>query len=91
MSPPKIVKEKVIINQSPFQVDRDQLVKYNISKREFEILQLISKGLSNQQIAEKLYLSQSTIKKHVSNLYFKLDVQRRTEAVKKAKELYLIA
>lgn len=72
-------------------VDDDSIKKAGISKRELEILQLIDEGLSNQQIAEKLYVSEHTVKKHVSNLFFKLDVQRRTEAVKKAKTMRLIA
>jgi len=72
-------------------IDDDNIKKTGISKRELEILQLIDAGLSNQQIAEKLFVSEHTVKKHVSNLFFKLDVQRRTEAVKKAKTMRLIA
>ena len=62
-----------------------------LSKREYEILYLINDGLSNQQIADKLFVSENTVKKHVSNLFLKLDVQRRTEAIKKAKELNIIS
>ncbi len=72
-------------------IDDDNIKKTGISKRELEILQLIDAGLSNQQIAEKLFVSEHTVKKHVSNLFFKLDVKRRTEAVKKAKTMRLIA
>lgn len=62
-----------------------------LSKREYEILQLINDGLSNQQIADKLFVSENTVKKHVSNLFLKLDVQRRTEAIKKAKDLNILS
>ncbi len=70
---------------------QEQLKKLGISKREFEVLQLINEGLSNQEIAGKLFLSEHTVKKHVSNLFFKLEAVRQIDAVKKAKELKLIA
>jgi ATP/maltotriose-dependent transcriptional regulator MalT len=47
-------------------------------------------GLSNQQIADKLFISENTTKKHISNIFQKLQVERRTEAVKKALELSII-
>lgn len=62
----------------------------NISKREYEILELMSKGLSNQEIADQLFVSVNTVKTHTSNLFSKLDVKRRTQAVMKAKEIGLI-
>ena len=83
---PKIKKE--IVQK---EIDLIQVDKIGLSKREYEILQLINDGLSNQQIADKLFLSENTVKKHISNLFIKLDVQRRTEAIKKAKELNIIA
>ncbi|MDZ7649838.1 MAG: LuxR C-terminal-related transcriptional regulator [Cytophagales bacterium] len=55
-----------------------------------EVLELISSGLSNQQIADKLFVSLNTIKTHSSNLFIKLKVSRRTQAVQRAKELKLI-
>lgn len=73
------------------EVDPAQAEKVGLSKREYEILQLINDGLSNQQIADRLFVSENTVKKHVSNLFLKLDVERRTEAIKKAKELNIIA
>ncbi|MEZ4933298.1 MAG: LuxR C-terminal-related transcriptional regulator [Saprospiraceae bacterium] len=66
------------------------LEKYNISKREHEVLILIAKGLSNKEIASTLFLSTNTIKTHSSNLFAKLDVKRRTQAVQKALELGLL-
>jgi two-component system, NarL family, response regulator LiaR len=66
------------------------LQKHNISRREYEVLCLIAEGLSNQEIAERLFLSLNTIKTHSSNLFLKLDVKRRTQAVQKAQEMGLI-
>ena len=87
----KIIEKEIIINHNAFTADEKQLEKLGLSKRELEILGLITEGLSNQQIADKIFVSENTVKKHVSNLFFKLDVQRRTEAIKKAKELRIIA
>lgn len=72
-------------------IDEAMIHKLEVSKREMEVLALIAEGLSNQEIAEKLFISESTIKTHVSNLFVKLDVKRRTQAVSKAKELNIIA
>ena len=61
-----------------------------LTQREIEILQLIAQGYSNREIAELLVLSLGTIKRHNSNIYRKLDVKRRTEAVATARDLDLI-
>ena len=66
------------------------LSDWNITPREYEVLQLIAQGLSNQEIAERLFLSLNTVKTHTSNVFSKLDVQRRTQAIQKAKELGLL-
>lgn len=86
----KIVEKEVFIPQSNFSLDEKKLEQLNITKRELEVLQLINKGMSNQQIADALYVSENTIKKHISSLFLKLDVQRRTEAISKARELKLV-
>ncbi|NVK29211.1 MAG: response regulator transcription factor [Flavobacteriia bacterium] len=65
--------------------------EYDLRPREMEILQLMSTGLSNQEIADALHISLSTVKTHNMNLFAKLDVKRRTQAVSKAQELGLIA
>jgi NarL family two-component system response regulator LiaR len=62
----------------------------SLSAREKEVLICISLGLSNQEIANYLNLSIHTIKTHSSNLFSKLDVKRRTQAVKRAKELGIL-
>jgi len=73
-----------------FEADNKNIDQLGISKREYEILELMAQGCSNQEIAEKAFVSLSTVKTHVSNLFVKLDVQRRTQAIKKAKDLRLI-
>lgn len=62
-----------------------------ISKREFEVLVLVNKGLTNQEIADKLFVSNNTIKTHTSNLFEKLEVKNRTQAIIKAKEMGMLA
>ena len=61
-----------------------------ISARELEVLELMAKGCSNQEIADQLFISLPTVKSHSSNLFVKLDVGRRTQAVHKAKELGIL-
>jgi LuxR family maltose regulon positive regulatory protein len=61
-----------------------------LSARESEILRLIADGHSNQAIADRLVVAVSTIKKHVNNIYGKLDVQSRTQALLRARELHLL-
>ena len=73
-----------------FILNEPELLRLGISKRELEVLESISQGLSNQQIADKLFVSLNTIKTHSSNLFLKLEVSRRTQAVQRAKELRLI-
>lgn len=72
------------------EIDLDRIEQLKLNDREYEILQLIAKGLSNQEIADKLFLALPTIKTHTSNLYSKLDVKSRTQAVHKARALHLI-
>jgi ATP/maltotriose-dependent transcriptional regulator MalT len=55
-----------------------------------EVLQLMAEGLSNQEIAGRLFLSLNTIKTHSSNIFEKLDVRRRTQAVEQARKLNII-
>lgn len=72
-------------------INENALAHSGISKREHEVLVLIAKGMSNQEIADTLFVSQSTIKTHTSRLFEKLDVKNRTHAIVKAKELGIIA
>lgn len=77
--------EKIPFSPAPI------LESLGISKREQEVLELMAAGHSNQEIANGLHISIHTVKTHSSNLYRKLDVQRRTQAIQKAKELKIIA
>ena len=61
-----------------------------LSSREIEVLQLIDKGFSNQQIADQLSIAASTVKTHINNIYGKLDVQTRIQAVNRARDLDII-
>ncbi|GAB2656857.1 hypothetical protein GCM10027036_07900 [Flavihumibacter cheonanensis] len=87
-----LIVEKEIIVQPPetFTLNTAELQKLNLNNREYEVLQLLAKGHSNADIAANLFLSVSTIKTHVSNLYFKMDVKSRTQAITKAKLLKII-
>jgi len=86
----KLTRKKIVLVGQEFIFNESELQRLSISKRELEVLELISKGLSNQQIADTLFVSLNTIKTHSSNLFLKLDVNRRTQAVQRAKELRLI-
>jgi DNA-binding NarL/FixJ family response regulator len=89
-----IVVEKEVFITKPEQgqvPDEKVLLKFGISKREWEVLELISQGLSNQEIAERLFVSVNTVKTHSSNLFQKLDVKRRIQAAEKARKLGLLA
>jgi LuxR family maltose regulon positive regulatory protein len=61
-----------------------------LSQRELKVLQLIAQGLSNREISERLFLALDTVKGHNRSIYGKLQVQRRTEAVARARELGLL-
>lgn len=65
--------------------------KLGISPRELEVLQLMAEGYSNQEIADKLFISLNTVKTHTSNLFSKLDVKRRTQAIQRGKELSILS
>lgn len=86
-----IVEKEVFVEQTAaVGIDEEAIVKLGISKRELEVLQGMAEGLSNQEIGERLYLSVPTIKTHAANLFEKIEVKRRTQAVDKAKKLRLI-
>lgn len=86
-----VVKEvPVIVDRQNFVLNENLLKQLSISKREYEVLELIATGMSNQEIADKLFVSLNTVKTHSSRLFEKLDVSRRTQAVDKAKSLGLI-
>lgn len=85
-----VVKEVTVLTTQPFAVNEERLRELSITKRELEILALIAQGMSNREIAEKLFVSENTVKTHSSRLFDKLSVKRRTQAVQTGKEMGLI-
>jgi DNA-binding CsgD family transcriptional regulator len=88
-----VVEKEVIVYRpahEPFVPDTDLISQLGISQREREVLGLMATGATNQEIADELFLSLNTIKTHTSRLFEKLGVNRRTQAIEKAKRLRLI-
>jgi NarL family two-component system response regulator LiaR len=95
LSKPKIetvvIEKEVYVNRNEkFVLDTSLVSELELSKRELEVLNLLAQGHSNQEIAAALFVSLSTVKTHVQNLFGKLAVKRRIQAVEKAKRLNLI-
>ncbi|MEM6514976.1 MAG: response regulator transcription factor [Bacteroidota bacterium] len=72
------------------EIDSKKLESLEITNREYEVLKGIEAGLSNKEIGEKLFLSESTVKSHVSSIFLKLNAKRRTQAIQIARELNII-
>ena len=85
-----VVKEVPIPATQPFSLNEERLKDLGITRRELEILELIAQGLSNREIADKLFVSENTVKTHSSRLFDKLSARRRTQAVQIGKEMGLI-
>jgi DNA-binding CsgD family transcriptional regulator len=85
-----VVKEILVAPREPFTVNEARMRELGITRRELEILELIARGLSNREIAEKLFVSENTVKTHSSRLFDKLSARRRTQAVQLGKEFGLI-
>jgi len=90
-------KEVVVVKEvpvpyaaQPFALNEERLKYLGITKRELEILELIAQGMSNREIARKLFVSENTVKTHSSRLFDKLSAKRRTQAVQMGKEMGLI-
>lgn len=86
----RLTRPKIVEISGPFELNETNLKSTGISKREYEVLELLSSGLSNQEIADKLFVSTSTVKTHVSSVLAKLDASRRTEAIANAKKMRII-
>ncbi len=86
----KLTRRQVVTLTPDFQRNDSELQRLGISKREYEVLELIARGLSNQEVAAKLFISLNTVKTHSSNLFMKLEARRRTQAIQRAKELRLL-
>jgi DNA-binding CsgD family transcriptional regulator len=85
-----VFKEVAVSTPAPFALNKGSLRDLTITPRELEILGLIASGMSNREIAEKLFVSENTIKTHSSRLFDKLGAKRRTQAVQLGKELGLL-
>jgi len=85
-----IVVKEVPIPATQFTLNEQRLKDLGITRRELEILELIAQGLSNREIADKLFVSENTVKTHSSRLFDKLSARRRTQAVQIGKEMGLI-
>lgn len=85
-----VVREIPVATTRVFSVDDTTRENLSITPRELEILGLIAQGLSNREIAEKLFVSQNTVKTHSSRVFDKLGAKRRTQAVQIGKEFGLL-
>jgi two-component system, NarL family, response regulator LiaR len=85
-----VVKEVPVPAVEPFIPDESKREDLHITRRELEILELIAQGLSNREIAEKLFVSENTVKTHSSRVFDKLGARRRTQAVQLGKEFGLL-
>lgn len=86
-----IVEKNIMVPHKPdFTLNREEAQRLNLSKRELEVLQLMAEGLSNQEIADRLFVSLNTIKTHSAQIFEKMEVKRRTQAVETAKRLGII-
>lgn len=87
----KLSRPRTVITQTAPPANLDELLaKKGISRREYEVLDLMARGMTNQEIADKLFISLNTVKTHAANLFLKLDAKRRTQAVERAKREGLI-
>lgn len=86
----EVTKEVLVPTPAEFTRDERQVETLGLTPRELEILERIAEGLSNREIAERLFLSENTVKTHSSRVFDKLGARRRTQAVQRGKELRLI-
>ena len=85
-----VIREVSVPSSGPFVLNETRRRELGITARELEILELIAQGLSNREIAEKLFVSENTVKTHSSRLFDKLNAKRRTQAAQLGKEFGLI-
>jgi NarL family two-component system response regulator LiaR len=85
-----VIVEKEIFAPGEFTINQHEVRKLNLSKRELEVLQLMAEGLSNLEIASRLFVSLNTVKTHSAQIFEKMEVKRRTQAVEMGKRLSII-
>ena len=86
-----VVKEVAVPAAVPFAPDPARIEALGITPRELEVLQLIAEGLSTKEMADRLFVSENTVKTHTSRVLDKLGASRRTQAVQLAKRRGIIA
>ena len=89
---PPVVEVREVLVPAPVDFIRDdgRVASLGITPRELEVLELIAQGLSNKEIADKVFVSENTVKTHSSRVFDKLGAKRRTQAVQLGKEYRLI-
>ena len=88
--PVEVQVEVPVLSAGPFSADERRREHLGITARELEVLELMAQGLSNREIAEKLFVSENTVKTHSSRVFDKLGAKRRTQAVQLGKEFGLL-
>jgi len=86
----RVIVQQAAAGGEPFTPDEKRMNELGITPRELEILGLIAAGLSTREIAERLFVSENTVKTHSSRLFDKLGAKRRTQAVQLGKEARLL-
>ena len=88
----RVVVREVVVSEpaGPFVRDEKQVEALGLTPRELEMLELVAAGWSNREIAEKGFVSENTVKTHLSRVFDKLGAKRRTQAVQRGKELGLL-
>ena len=87
----EVVERKVVVpGPAAFVRDDGKVEALGLTPRELEILERIAEGLSNQEIAARLFVSENTVKTHASRVFDKLGAKRRTQAVQRARDLRVI-
>jgi DNA-binding CsgD family transcriptional regulator len=86
----EVVREVPVPVTGPFERNQERVEQLGITPRELEILEAMAAGFSNREIAERLFVSENTVKTHAGRVFGKLSAQRRTQAVQRAKEAGLI-
>ena len=86
-----VVKEVLVPSPEPFVPDTARIEALGLTPRELEVLQLIAEGLSTREMADRLFVSENTVKTHIGRVLDKLGASRRTQAVQVAKSQRIIA
>lgn len=86
----RVVVKEVRVPMEEFELHEENLRELGVTPRELEVLGLIAHGLTNRQIADRVYVTESTVKTHAYRLFGKLGVRRRVQAVQRGRELGLI-